>query len=123
MQVHMSCVSSPTSPICVRRGRGVGVFFFIWGVFFFLGWGCLLKVDDAVLDGLAVRGPWGQLEALVAKDGHVLVGEADLPVVPVLVNEDRPVLVQLDLWDALGVDVEGVLEGVLLSLHAAVGGW
>ena len=37
MQVHMSCVSSPTSPICVRRGRGVGVFFFIWGVFFFLG--------------------------------------------------------------------------------------
>ena len=80
-------------------------------------------MDDAVLDGLAVRGPWGQLEALVAKDGHVLVGEADLPVVPVHVNEDRPVLVQLDLWDALGVDIEGVLEGVLLSLHAAVGGW
>ena len=80
-------------------------------------------MDDAVLDGLAVRGPWGQLEALVAKDGHVLVGEADLPLVPVLVNEDRPVLVQLDLWDALGVDIEGVLEGVLLSLHAAVGVW
>ena len=97
------------------------MFFFIWGVFFFLGWGCLLKVDDAVLDGLAVRGPRGQLEALVAKDGHVLVGEADLPVVPVLVNEDRPVVVQLDLWDAFGVDVEGVLEGVLLDLHAAVG--
>ena len=59
-----------------------------------------MEVDDAVLDGLAVRGPRGQLEALVAKDGHVLVGEADLPVVPVLVNEDRPVVVQLDLWDA-----------------------
>lgn len=97
------------------------MFFFIWGVFFFLGWGCLLKVDDAVLDGLAVRGPWGQLEALVAKDGHVLVGEADLPVVPVLVNEDRPVVVQLYLRDVFGVDVEGVLEGVLLVLHAAVG--
>ena len=51
-----------------------GVFFFIWGrVFFFLGWSCLLEVDDAVLDGLAVRGPRGQLEALVAKDGHVLL--------------------------------------------------
>ena len=62
MQVHMSCVSLPTSPICARRGGGVGVFFFIWGrVFFFLGWGCLLEVDDAVLDGLAVRGPRGQL--------------------------------------------------------------
>ena len=80
-------------------------------------------MDDAVLDGLAVRGPRGQLEALVAENGHVLVGEADLPVVPVLVNEDRPVLVQLDLRDALGVDVEGVLEGVLLFLHAAVGVW
>lgn len=97
------------------------MFFFIWGrVFFFLGWSCLLKVDDAVLDGLAVRGPRGQLEALVAKNGHVLVGEADLPVVPVLVDEDRPEVVQLDLWDAFGVDVEGVLEGVLLDLHAAV---
>ena len=63
-------------------------------------------MDDAVLDGLAVRGPGGQLEALVANDGHVLVGEADLPVVPVLVNEDRPVVVQLDLWDAFGVDVD-----------------
>ena len=30
MQVHMSCVSLPMSPICVRWGRGVGVFFFIW---------------------------------------------------------------------------------------------
>ena len=97
------------------------MFFFIWGVFFFLGWGCLLKVDDAVLDGLAVRGPRGQLEALVAKDGHVLVGKADLPLVPVLVNEDRAVVVQLDLRDVFGVDVEGVLEGVLLDLHAAVG--
>ena len=95
-----------------------GVFFFIWGrVFFFLGWGCLLKVDDAVLDGLAVRSPRGQLEALVAKNGHVLVGEADLPVEPVLVDEDRPEVVQLDLRDALGVGV----EGVLLELHAAVG--
>ena len=97
------------------------MFFFIWGVFFFLGWGCLLKVDDAVLDGLAVRGAGGQLEALVAKDGHVLVGEADLPVEPVLVDEDRPEVVQLDLWDALGVGIEGVHEGVLLELHTAVG--
>ena len=86
-----------------------------------MGRGCLPKVDDAVLDGLAVRGPWGKLEALVAKDGHVLVGEADLPVVPVLVNEDRPVVVPLDLRDAFGVDVEGVHEGVLLVLRAAVG--
>ena len=98
------------------------MFFFIWGrVFFFFGWSCLLEVDDAVLDGLAVRGPRGQLKALVAKNGHVLVGEADLPVVPVLVDEDRPEVVQLDLWDALGVGVEGVHEGVLLELHAAVG--
>ena len=98
------------------------MFFFIWGrVFFFLGWSCLLEVDDAVLDGLAVRGPRGQLEALLAENGHVLVGEADLPVVPVLVDEDRPEVVQLDLRDALGVGIEDVHEGVLLELHTAVG--
>ena len=66
-----------------------GQVFFLFCVFL----GCLLQAEDAVLDGLAVRSPRGQLEALLAVDRHFLVGEGDLPRVAARVREDRSVVV------------------------------
>ena len=58
-----------------------------------------------------MRGPGGQLKAFVAVDGHVFVGEADLPHVAARVLEDRAVMVQRDLgrvpWLSGCLGVEG----------------